>query len=621
MPIILGQNIASLKTQRQLTQSSEALGNVMQRLASGQRINKASDDAAGLSIASSLNSDARVYGQAIRNINDGLSMLSIANGNFDELSGIVTRIRELAEQSANGANSGTQRKALDAEAQELRKEFNRIVQTTKFNGKGILNGGAGNLTLQVGLDANISSQISIATTYAVSRTVGAGFTNGVTYNTPGTGVLSDIVTTDVNNDGKLDLLTHHAGGNGLAVVLGNGDGTFQSPVYTAGNTGGALVVGDINGDGKQDYIRRIFSGVRFGRGNGDGTFTESAIDGSTTSGDEGYIIDLNHDGKLDFVITDTTSNIAKSYFGNGDGTFQAAQTTTLTGNATDSFVTDINDDGNADLIYTTTTGGALGVAFGTASGTFSSASVVATGSNQNYFGVGDINNDGALDIAGITSGGAGAAVILIGNGDGTFKAQATVYATNTSFADIYIQDLNEDGFGDLVSGQGGNLVVALSNGDGTFQAPSSVPGGTSSGFIAFGDFNRDGATDAALGGSINDSSVVYLQTPQSNYELAAFNIRTASNARQTLDFMATIQNEISFNRSTLGAFESRLTGALRNAQTARENYLAAAGRIMDADVAVESAELIRNQILQQAQASVLAQANQLPSLALLLLGS
>src|SRR5690606_7658731 len=99
----------SLKVQRQLSSTTSALDKVYARLSSGVRINRASDDAAGLAIADALRTDVRLYSQALRNINDGISLLAIASGALSEMSGLITRIRELAEQSANGVYSSMQR--------------------------------------------------------------------------------------------------------------------------------------------------------------------------------------------------------------------------------------------------------------------------------------------------------------------------------------------------------------------------------------------------------------------------------------------------------------------------------------------------------------------------------
>src|SRR5690606_34410844 len=114
--------------------------------------------AAGLAISESLKSDRRVFNQGVRNFNDGVSLLNIADSSIESLSGIVIRLKELAEQSANGTYGAQQRKALDAEAQALSKEYSRIVHSTKFNGVHLLDGSlGGGIRLQggYGLDGSI----------------------------------------------------------------------------------------------------------------------------------------------------------------------------------------------------------------------------------------------------------------------------------------------------------------------------------------------------------------------------------------------------------------------------------------------------------------------------------
>ena len=115
----LGTNIDSLVAQNELNKATSALTKSYQRLSSGLRINEASDDAAGLAIAENLNTRKRVYSQGVRNLSDGVSILSIADGASTGLNNIVIRVRELAAQAANGTYNSQQRKAMDAEAQAL----------------------------------------------------------------------------------------------------------------------------------------------------------------------------------------------------------------------------------------------------------------------------------------------------------------------------------------------------------------------------------------------------------------------------------------------------------------------------------------------------------------------
>ena len=159
MAVTLGTNIASLQAQRRLSNTSSLLARTFEKLSSGQRINRASDDAAGLAIADALRADQRVASVAIRNANDGISSIAIADSALGEISGVLTRLAELAEQSANGVFSVVQRSALSNEFVALASEIERIAVTTEFNGVKLLSGGA-TVQLQVGFDSGSTSQIS-----------------------------------------------------------------------------------------------------------------------------------------------------------------------------------------------------------------------------------------------------------------------------------------------------------------------------------------------------------------------------------------------------------------------------------------------------------------------------
>ena len=160
MAITIGTNLASLGAQRRLSIATEALSATYERLSSGQRINKASDDSAGLAIADSLRADQRVATVAIRNANDGISTIAIADGAMAQIGNVLTRLAELSAQSANGVFSTVQRSALQNEFAALGSEVERIAVTTKFNGVALLSGG-GTITLQVGFNSESVSQVSI----------------------------------------------------------------------------------------------------------------------------------------------------------------------------------------------------------------------------------------------------------------------------------------------------------------------------------------------------------------------------------------------------------------------------------------------------------------------------
>ena len=159
MALTINTNIAALNAQRRLGTSTTALRGSFERLSSGLRIVRARDDASGLAIADALRADAAIGTVAIRNANDGISLISIADGALDQMSSVLTRMAELAEASANGTLGTSQRSALQLEFTNLASEIERIAITTTFNGILLLSGGA-NVQLQVGFDASSNSQIT-----------------------------------------------------------------------------------------------------------------------------------------------------------------------------------------------------------------------------------------------------------------------------------------------------------------------------------------------------------------------------------------------------------------------------------------------------------------------------
>lgn len=186
MAVTIGSNIASLQAQRRLGLATDALGRTFEKLSSGQRINRASDDAAGLAIADSLRADQRVATVAIRNANDGISTIAIADSALGQIGTVLSRLAELAEQSANGVFSTTQRSALQNEFTALASEIERIAVTTEFNGVKLISGGA-TLTLQVGFNSASTSQISFNGVQGTLQSLGLAGTgvSSLTYSVNG----------------------------------------------------------------------------------------------------------------------------------------------------------------------------------------------------------------------------------------------------------------------------------------------------------------------------------------------------------------------------------------------------------------------------------------------------
>jgi flagellin len=162
MALFVNTNFSSLNAQRHLEETGNALQTALERLSSGVRLNNAYDDAAGIAIADRLNRDTRVAGQAIRNANDGLSALAIGEKALGQVSAVLTRLSELASQSATGAITNEQRSAIQNEFAALLSEIGRLSNTTTFNGVQLLSAGT-TVTLQVGLDGTGNSQVNFTT--------------------------------------------------------------------------------------------------------------------------------------------------------------------------------------------------------------------------------------------------------------------------------------------------------------------------------------------------------------------------------------------------------------------------------------------------------------------------
>ena len=181
MAVRIFNNIPSLNAQRILGINNGRLAQSVERISSGIRINRGSDDAAGLAISEGLRSDIRALRQAIRNANDGVSLINVTEGALNEQSGILIRLRELSSQAATGTVGSTERATIQLEFTALRNELDRIAQTTEFNGQKLIEGSlASSLTstshilIQVGLDSTSHSRINLNTEVDLGQMTSTG---------------------------------------------------------------------------------------------------------------------------------------------------------------------------------------------------------------------------------------------------------------------------------------------------------------------------------------------------------------------------------------------------------------------------------------------------------------
>ncbi len=638
MALTIGSNIASLLAQRQLGKTDNALSQVFERLSSGQRINSASDDAAGLAIAESLSADARIASQGIRNLNDGLSLLNIADAALENLSSITTRLQELATQAANGVYGKEQRAALDAEAQALSDEFFRITKTTEFNGQKLFTGELSNFSLQAGAGENAILNIDIG------GAIGTGDFDALSDFQVNDIANFDTDFVDLNGDGFLDLVAtgqQSGGTSGISIHLGDGTGSFSVfQTYESSLViGFSTAVGDINGDGYMDLATagrttagKGYLNVRLG--NGDGTFSEIRSYAQDEDTRDVALADFNGDGFLDSVTAGFESGDGIAYVRFGDSTGSLSEAVTYVSELGQSLavtVGDVNNDGNADFITAGRYGpGYTTVFLGNGDGTFSQAGSYNVGGNWAFdVQVADLNGDGNLDLATIGDDGSNAfANILLGDGTGSFGAPISIGLSSDAGLAFQFGDLNGDGIQDLVASTrysgDGFVTLLLGDGEGSFDSLKSFATGTGAFFgAALGDVNGDGVLDFSTGSSVSGTGHAFVftgETVSGTAPLLEFSLATIADAKQALPIFERKLEQLAAQRGQIGASMSRIQVASNVLGSTVENFRAAESRIRDADIAEESSKLIRLQILQQASAAILAQANQQPALAIRLLG-
>ena len=302
---------------------------------------------------------------------------------------------------------------------------------------------------------------------------------------------------DFNRDGRLDFAI---AGEGLQVFIGNGDGAFQPPAsYLIGTGAFYVTAADLNHDGNLDLAVTDLNGLFVLLGNGDGTFQAPTSVATPCGAYRVNTGDFNGDHKLDLLVTYNDGNCpyASIFLGNGDGTFQEPPiNTTPSYSPAATGIGDFNGDGKLDLAVAEQFGSIsqVEILLGDGNGTFSSGATYPVGSEPLSVVVADFRGDGKLDLA--VSSLSGGTIVLLGNGDGTFRPGEGFITLDADW--IISADFNGDGKPDLaVASQSSpaGVNVILGNGDGTFQSPTFYPAGENDRYVASGDFNGDRKID------------------------------------------------------------------------------------------------------------------------------
>lgn len=580
MPLVVNTNVASLNSQRQLVSSGMDLDQASERLASGKRINSAADDAAGLAISNRQTSAIRGLDQAVRNANDGISLIQTAEGALDETTNILQRMRELSIQSANGIYSDSDRATLNAEVQQLKSEIDRIAETTAFNGQNILDGSLGEVALQVGAQANQTIDFEIDG-FSSSSLGGAG---------------GDIVGEAMAGTTAALVLAN------LTAFAGTANDTMQindvsvQALTTATTVGAAVDLINASLDGKGVEASTMVSLTATSAGDGRlpaGTnFAFSVIDNAGNSQD--YVItDTNDMSELVSKINSDTTATA-SVDSKGRLTLSAEDATAI--NVTTAAATasgTLADWSAARLVLNETGSSGTGVKFeisGTPTATLSpNIGVDLNDDDGNVFGIAAVTTTGALNAGDLIINGVEVGAVAAGGADATAQAALAVQAINK------------------VSDQTG--VIAYGGATAGSIELSSTSGEIS---IKAGDNSTAAAVLAATGFQERNSAA-------GGGSIAGVDISSAAGAQKAIEVIDSALEEINTTRADMGAISNRLDFTVSNLSNISENTSAARSRVVDADFAKETSELSRAQVLQQASQAMLAQANARPQQVLSLL--
>jgi len=639
---VVNTNVKSLVAQDSLLKSGRALATSMERLSTGKRINSAKDDAAGLSISNRMDAQIRGLTMAVKNANDGISLMQTAEGALDEVTNSLQRMRELAVQAVNGTNTAQDRAALDAEVQQLKSEIDRTAKTTQFNSINLLDGSYQNKQLQIGDKANQTLKIGIAGAKvsdlglgtaasgsnvfiggrmgfsAAAATISASFASAGSISLVINGTVIAAIKDDTNSNGNTNLdindvvvainnsrtgVTASAFNEATAAYAGTGilasDDSMTITVTTIDDAD-ALVYTITNTSSMDDLVSKI-----------------NAVGGAGTVqarlNDEGKLVLFNNTG-ADIETTTVAAN--DSILG------QSAVTGFVTGahfngmlkleSQTDNPITIGAQSNSGDLADSTINTALASIGLVQVGGLRSGDSASASPGTSTEVYTDAYTYEGA-NIADSTTQWVQGEIKL--NGVDIYRAGQE---TDTLAKKVALINSFADQTGVLASAmmndQGAKVLVLNS----VNNNPISVDLGNETLGTTYGGYGSHGLREINVGDAYYDST-----TPTygggSGSTMTGLNVLSAASATSALDSIDNAIEQVSQSRANLGAVQNRLIATVNNLTNVATNTESSKSRIMDTDYSKETTSLAKSQIIQQAATAMLAQANQAPQMVLSLL--
>jgi flagellin len=614
MSLIINTNIASLTAQRNLGLNNSMLTKSLERLSSGLRVNRAADDAAGLSIANKLNFQARGLNQAVRNAGDATSLVQTAEGSFNVATNILGRLRELAVQAASDTNTTADRATLKSEADLLVAELTRLATTTQFNGANLLDGSFASGKIQVGANADQTISFSLADVRAAQLGKFAAFSA--------------------------------AGGTGLSggAFTSGGAGALTAGEFTVNSQ----LVGATTTTDDQVSVLELNVAAAAGVGAADGSAVISAFSGATASA----ALYINGTAITNLTNLNGTHNTS-DFLSQVVATVNAAGITNVTAR--------VNSD-YTRIIFQATKGTDVRLAYSTAGATTASmfastmglatASQVGSGNDSNALSNFNGQSGAIAKVAAINSVSSKSGVVATALAN-VVSATTAVVAGAITANQMYINGVVIDATAGITASDGTGALRAAINSKTSASGVSATINATGAIVLTASDgrnisvYQETSAAavtqinGGALGATVYRAAIKFVSTnavtftgsttdvgslttntpfqPDLNNSLSLIDISTQSGANTAITSVDAALQQISQSRANVGALQTRLDLTVQSLQTAAENQTAAESRIRDADFAYETAVFTRNQILVQAGTAILAQANTSTQIALQLL--